>query len=1214
MVTQTNAYHEIQRQIHAPETLSMSAGMLVHSKHAVSQFLQQVGRLGESVARTLFRGTGGNETTPYSPAGQPKPWEAAMPAGAFSIANMATGNLLTRVPVVNWQPLGRAIEFSLFQNSLKATIGEGFAQPALPATWSHSFSRRLWHNESQNKYFLISDDGNVIRFDYDTGTGRYKSLPGYHMTLDVASATRLYYKNWDWDDFDNTGRLIAVGDASGNVHTLSYHATVPNRLLKVTDASMNELAFEYDSNGRMNKIIAPSIGAPGSQLAREFVIEYPNTWSLRVSTAHRDTQTPPQPVYWSLFALDVFTKKILITATDRLGTEYKYTYTAINGVKYPTKVQFRTSPTSAYADFREFSWDFYANSTIPDVGNPTYSVMEQSTTTGRNNDPDTTTYSFDTNGRLTQVWDPMNRLVAQVTWDSGFNATNTVNVLGGETTRTYDSNGNMTSMSPPSGTGGTWEFQYDEYSRLTKIIDPLDFETNLEYEDGTNFTKPTRIDGPGTSDLFMEWGQGGQAGNPAIPVFNLGKLTRSINANFVEQSFSYWSPPRQTYTDQNGGLGQLAFRTFGRGTNGSMDFAIQDGAWGSDSTGTVYARAVGISTPAVTCCSQIPCDGDLPACCLPIGYATGESELQATCCESPEFDWSSGPTEIDVQCGCVAGDDTDLYPSTLSYNGNGYVTFVGNDPVYSAGIIYDYDAFGRKTYEEYFVSPPTSHLGVADHIRYEMPRSVVWDYDDANGVYTRLYDRPEALEPNHGVEQLPIQTISSLDKSGRLLQVVESYGSSNHLTEYAYNDSTELPAITQTRNDGTKTEYYVNIAGLVRLIVHLDQSDNEILSLSYERDAKQRIIKVEERLDGAVEPSAVTTYEYGDGNLALADLDANSSKAVEPAKLYYSWLRDQGSQADYHLEAGDPNRLVKEVREGFNSYHHEYFYDAGGNRLALRKSENYGTSSNPDYRPAEIVRYNYSYKPDYHDSGAFEPGEFYDPRGSTGEPIAGNTTSPPSSIYNEYEPPASAGAPPGLGQDRLISFTRYFLDSKGQGDGKSRYTVYEFQASRGRMSAKISWDEDTLTQTVERYTYKADRLQSVTTSVGSFVGKGPTEVPSMCARNNWLEAYGYDTHGNRVAVMSCATPSCLAFAEDCAFPDAANSCKSNVSFFDYVDGRVLVERNTAYGQVASVRRLTSIYQWGPLGLVSRRGVSLRDGQWNPTGGKEETGAFEPTDP
>ncbi|MCK6486183.1 MAG: hypothetical protein L6R00_18830, partial [Phycisphaerae bacterium] len=97
---------------------------------------------------------------------------------------------------------------------------------------------------------------------------------------------------------------------------------------------------------------------------------------------------------------------------------------------------------------------------------------------------------------------------------------------------------------------------------------------------------------------------------------------------------------------------------------------------------------------------------------------------------------------------------------------------------------------------------------------------------------------------------------------------------------------------------------------------------------------------------------------YVDCNFSSNDLDASTN--VDPTKLYWSWL---GSTFTAALADSDPNRLVLEQRlaEGEDdvSYRKEYYYDPGGNRLAMREST---------YDPQEeawnvwqITRYNYTY-------------------------------------------------------------------------------------------------------------------------------------------------------------------------------------------------------------------------------------------------------------
>ncbi|MCK6486497.1 MAG: hypothetical protein HUU22_12580 [Phycisphaerae bacterium] len=109
--------------------------------------------------------------------------------------------------------------------------------------------------------------------------------------------------------------------------------------------------------------------------------------------------------------------------------------------------------------------------------------------------------------------------------------------------------------------------------------------------------------------------------------------------------------------------------------------------------------------------------------------------------------------------------------------------------------------------------------------------------------------------------------------------------------------------------------------------------NTELAGFEYERDGKSRITEVREYRGGQLK--ATTTYAYGDGNLSTNDLDASTN--VDPTKLYWNWL---GSTFTAALADSDPNRLVLEQRlaEGEDdfSYRKEYFYDPGGNRLAMR--------------------------------------------------------------------------------------------------------------------------------------------------------------------------------------------------------------------------------------------------------------------------------------
>ncbi len=135
-------------------------------------------------------------------------------------------------------------------------------------------------------------------------------------------------------------------------------------------------------------------------------------------------------------------------------------------------------------------------------------------------------------------------------------------------------------------------------------------------------------------------------------------------------------------------------------------------------------------------------------------------------------------------------------------------------------------------------------------------------------------------------------------------------------------------------------------------------------------------------------------------------------------------------------------------------------------------------------------------------------------------------------------------------------------------------------------------------------------------------------------RNRMLEVYAYNVFGEpltrdgrcaphcdevasrvkgeRIGVMHCTvnstdTTSPLHTGD---YPDAAIYCKGQVRIYDYVDGRLLAERESDDSiWSVGVERLVSVYTWGVMGLVARRGVSVRDGSYNPS-----THQFTPTNP
>ncbi|HVP12052.1 MAG TPA: hypothetical protein VMV94_12795, partial [Phycisphaerae bacterium] len=200
----------------------------------------------------------------------------------------------------------------------------------------------------------------------------------------------------------------------------------------------------------------------------------------------------------------------------------------------------------------------------------------------------------------------------------------------------------------------------------------------------------------------------------------------------------------------------------------------------------------------------------------------------------------------------------------------------------------------------------------------------------------------------------------------------------------------------------------------------------------------------------------------------------------------------------------------------------------------------------PVWQLAKITRYNYAYRPNY------DPA-LLDPRLTNGEPIGGSTTG--LSSYNSYR---SGGA----GQDRLLSYTEYLFDGNGQPvqDQPAIYTVYDYEGEPGLMSKRSSWDGRTRTLTETNFTYDRERVQSVMVDEVTWP-EDPEQGPDWeLDRERLLEAYAYNIFGERIGVLHCTAQSGGAHA----YPDTDSMypCWKQVRMFDYVDGKLLVERES----------------------------------------------------
>ncbi|HVP13232.1 MAG TPA: hypothetical protein VMV94_18810, partial [Phycisphaerae bacterium] len=127
------------------------------------------------------------------------------------------------------------------------------------------------------------------------------------------------------------------------------------------------------------------------------------------------------------------------------------------------------------------------------------------------------------------------------------------------------------------------------------------------------------------------------------------------------------------------------------------------------------------------------------------------------------------------------------------------------------------------------------------------------------------------------------------------------------------------------------------------------------------------------------------------------------------------------------------------------------------------------------------------------------------------------------------------------------------------------------------------------------FSYDRGRVQSAAVNEVTWP-EDPEQQPDWeIDHEEFLEVYQYNIFGERVGVLHCT----MRFEGIHYYPglETYYPCWKQVRMFDYVDGKLLVERESKI-QGRPQKRFISVYTWGPLGLIARRGVSIRNGYWD----------------
>ena len=198
-------------------------------------------------------------------------------------------------------------------------------------------------------------------------------------------------------------------------------------------------------------------------------------WSDTQIVATVPTGAPSGPIQVQVASLTVlgplFTISRTIQLTDSKGNISNYTSAMIGGKWMPTVGQGSGCSSCTQRGNISYTHDGKGN------------VLSRTDENGN-----TTTYTYDSNGNLHTVTVPISSghtATATYTYNSFGEVLTATDPLGNVTTNTYDTNGNLLSVTTPAPGNGVsasvTQFAYDTKGELTRITDPLGNQTNIAY-------------------------------------------------------------------------------------------------------------------------------------------------------------------------------------------------------------------------------------------------------------------------------------------------------------------------------------------------------------------------------------------------------------------------------------------------------------------------------------------------------------------------------------------------------------------------------------------------------------------------------------------------------------------------------------------------------------------------------------------------------------
>lgn len=365
-------------------------------------------------------------------------------------------------------------------------------------------------------------------------------ITGISQTPDGGSAASARSVSFSYDPA--TGFLTGITDALGRTTTLYYGGA--NNLNKITAPGGAVTSFTYDAYGRVQTITQPTADPTVNAVTR---FAYPSGQTLLADPNSDQTVSVGNAAH-TTYALTTDGQLLVSSTTDPKGNKRSTTYTPFNDTASSTDASGNTTSATHTSNGGE-SLDGISTPTGASNGwqyqNPGAATQYQPSN-GTDAQSNTSTYSYDGAGNGLSSTDAGTNKASVTRNGDGTVATST-NPSGAVTNYGYNTLGQQTSMTPPSGSGlGQRSFGYDGFGRLATITSGRGITTTYSYDNGDRLTGVTYSDGtPSVSYAYNPAGQVATrtdgTGTTSYGYDPLGRLTSRANTanGTAKASYSY---------------------------------------------------------------------------------------------------------------------------------------------------------------------------------------------------------------------------------------------------------------------------------------------------------------------------------------------------------------------------------------------------------------------------------------------------------------------------------------------------------------------------------------------------------------------------------------------------------------------------------------------------------------------------------------------------